>query len=134
MWKIIFLNVKMCPRSLAKTWTLYNWKISESFWEKIILCWKRGVLPRVTLHSNTWFECRVTSIVNTPFTIEAFPSISWLQLFELLNKLFIFAQRTELKILNGLWTRWMPAALISKKSWPSSLGIINIYICRSPKL
>ena len=50
MWKIIFLNDKMCPRSLVKTWTLHNWKNSDNFWEKIILCWKRDVLPRVTLH------------------------------------------------------------------------------------
>ena len=46
----------MCPRSLVKTWTLHNWKISDSFWEKIILCWKRGVLPRVTLHWENYFS------------------------------------------------------------------------------
>ena len=48
MWKRIFKNVKMCPRSLAKMWTLQNLKISESFWEKKYFAENRGVLPLVT--------------------------------------------------------------------------------------
>ena len=39
----------MCPRSLAKTWILQNFKISDSLWEKKLFCWKPGVLPQVTL-------------------------------------------------------------------------------------
>ena len=49
MWKTIFLNDNLCPMSLVKTWTLHNGKIYDSFREKKILCWKRSVLPRVTL-------------------------------------------------------------------------------------
>ena len=37
MWKIIFSNVKIYPRSLAKMWNLQNLQISDSFWEKNIL-------------------------------------------------------------------------------------------------
>ena len=54
MWIIIFLNVRIYPKSLAKMWTLQNLKISDSFWGKKYFAENRGVLPRVTLHKKVF--------------------------------------------------------------------------------
>ena len=51
MWKGIFKNVKMCPRSLVKMWTLQNLKTSDNFWENKYFAENRCVFPRVTLLS-----------------------------------------------------------------------------------
>ena len=102
MWKIIFLNVKMCPRSLAKTWTLHNWKISDSFWEKIILCSKRGVLPRVTLHvsQNVGLpNTRLPNLFTNPLTEGSHKNVPWISIiFSKITLVLLFFQYFSKKL------------------------------------